>query len=646
MVVFVLFSVTVHQYCRKRNVLDRYPNGDGFPVLVHNEGRSDRPDFQLQLTKLPLRPAGRGRSQGTLLLPNSESQDAGVFQGTYVNYSVRPLEGDRIRVRLRRYGETRYAPWDVAVYDVSGSQATPIYINGGSEGAAAIISALLSVLLTYIVHRMGHAMVFLAGRPSIRESLEVLRQLKWYEDPFLLVILIPFVHYLSVLTLKLVPYNSADSYAWLWRRTFNVHFFAGRCLTQRIVFFLCGGNLRVISVVQLLIFAATAVLTYSLLRRGSLLFRILLASFVTFFFSSYTLNVAAITISSEPMFTAAMIAFPLVLFLWPDRFWGTAVFCVGVSFIFSKNIAPFLVLALLVLYLVLMRRPAVWKRVTVCACLSLVTVASIVVTNLFDASLEMNVVNSICRRVLVDPDATRSFQETYGMPEGDYVEQLAGKECNALLDGRRLYTVETRTMNFRLENDEYGFIEWARNRGRRAYVRFLLLDQPVKTYRDFRNAFAEHYCDRTVRFAAGYMGPKDWRNPKPPNHRVLSGGDPGKQIGFLGFDAPSVLNGLWRWLGFARVELLIAYCLVGCALVLFARVNGLVPVTVALIGESVGMFFISYFGDGGGVQRHVFPAFVLLAFAGAMMVVALVDVVRHFLVGRARRPAGELQQSL
>lgn len=669
-VIFVLAFVASEWVCRSRNFLLFYPGGQRFPVMLDSMPGAG-PDVRRTIALAAL-PVNRGSAPGQpspYLLP-ARNPDPGVFQGNFVDYAVEPLGEGRIRVTLRRRADTTVVSWRKAVYEATADKITPLFIDGGSRASSPYWSALAALLAALVARRVGQGLVHAARAPGWRRAWRRLGVARWHEDPASLLVIAPFFYYASVVSM-LTPDNWADSYAYLWRRTLNWYFLTGRCLTQRAVYSLaCGSNLRVISMVQVLAYGAAALALYAGLRRmGGPMRRLAVAAFLLFLFSSYTLNVSAVAIASEPLFLALAVSFPAVLFFWRRRWWAAASLAVGIPFVFSKNVSPFLAVGLVILHLLMERivvrrrgRRGAWAVYTVLAALS---VGAVVASQRYDESLDMNTFNNLCQRILTSPDTTKLFHDKYGLPEGAYAAQLRGRNSNSSLDGKPLYSVSTETMNFVMTTDRYGVMEWVRTKGRRAYLRYLLLDRPAATWREFRRGFAVEARSRSLAYLRGALDlrltdggrtvfpdqvPSRMRNSDvlatlqsggatrplgsdPPDsfqralRRIgLGGMQPGGTTGFFGFDSLELLQRALTRIGFGSVRPILLYCVAGLVLLGFLRRRALLEPAIAYLAVGLAYFFLSFFGDSPAEERHLFPAFVLTEIGASLYLYSLAEI--------------------
>ncbi len=671
----IVFYAVVHHVCQNRNYIDWYKNYRGFPLMVMTSKQSGpyRRGPQVQQVRYPynIRKAAN-RETPTFLLPQDGS-DVGVFKGNHVSYEVEPIEEGRIRVTLYNWGRGMGANWGKAVYEATDTGVKPLSISGGVHGSHPLASLALALLFAYGMNRIGYYLKGFAKDASWRERIERVREAPWYNDPLSFLLVLPFLYYWRE-TLDLMPYNMADSYAYLWRRSFNWHFFTGRCLTQRTVFhYLCESNLRTIVAVQLAAFAGSAVLIYALLRRHvGLMVRLGLAAAIAFIFTSYTLNIHSIVVSSEPLFIAIALVFPLVVFLWPHDTRHWAVLAFGILFIFSKNVAPFMAMGIVILAVVsdaIHRRhfPTI-RMLIVYAVLGVFAIISMVITQKWDRAVDLNTLNNICQRVLTDEETTAYFIEHYGMPEGAYIQQVRGGGSGSQIDRKRLYTVLPETMNFKLREDRYGFIEWVENDARGAFTHYMFVVQPMKTLKELLAGFhdfmtqkqAFNFQDGTYQVDGKYenleldpmyyvvsdLGPRNYESWPPDSNfnRLVAKGEH-RLKGFRGYDAIVVLKNALLALGFGHLWLVLIYGLAALIAGTIIRKAHWLPVGGGIVLFGLALFFLSYFGDSSAAVRHLYPGAVVVAFGGWIMIIGFIELVFRLFLDRWRKKRVEQEQS-
>ncbi|MFP4379766.1 MAG: hypothetical protein ACLFUS_04605 [Candidatus Sumerlaeia bacterium] len=646
---FVLFFVLFHVGARYRNFVHKYPDGRGFPHLTATSSRGPTGETRhnARLRYSPRKRVWKRGSSPYMLEPGGG--DPGVFQTDFIYYTVTPLGEDHIRVRMRHYGDDNNARWDLAIYEATPDEIIPIYINGGAGANHFLVSAILAAVFAWFMSRLGKGMVFLSRAESFRQIADGFRACAWYEDPLLFLVFLPFVFYLYVQTTWLMPYNAADSYAYLWRRPFNWHFFTGRCLTQRLLYLTVMSNVRYIAVLQLGIFALTACTVYTLVRRfGGIFFRLAFALFLAFFFSSYTLNMISITAAAEPVFFAMSLLFPAVLFLWPRKTWFGATLIVGIFFILSKNVCPYVTVGLVGLHAVLGGRPYAWRRWLLYVVLIIFSIAAAKVTQRFDGSVDLNMFNNMCQRVLPYPEEVDWFVEHYDMPHGDFLKQISGENTGVKIDGRPMYTVRHDTMNFEIIPDKHGFLEWVMEDSRHAYARWLFLKRPLGTWKEYAAGYNEHYKDdATIRHMHSFMGPAWWHGgPSKENIAWLGEITPDGKRGFWGIDSLTILRDLLGYLGFSHVYFILFYAFLGACLLFFLRYDHMLALSVSILLMSQAMFFMSYFGDAAAYDRHVLASYIVLLWAGPWYLISAGHEILLAIRNRGKANQSMIQQLL
>jgi len=436
----------------------------------------------------------------------------------------------------------------------------------------------------------------------------------------------PFLFYGWVAYSKLIPVEYPDAFAYLWRQPFNWSYLTGRSLTQRLLFSLVLNEPQMIVLLQLLIYLLSAVIIYLLFaQKNSILYNLLLSVAVMFLFSSYTLNVSAVIINAEPIFVALTILFPFVLFLFKGRYQIFLVLTLGILFIFSKNVAPYTTILLVIWRFITMRGRI--ERQTLVGYLGLVIVslASITLTHAYDTSLQINTVNNMYRRVFPDPAITTYFQTHYGMPVGSFVTQCQGAWIGEPCFGHSLITINPRSRNYELVADSFGFVTWVQQDGQQAYLRFLLWDSSMDTYREFRRVVREVMQSDAVIFINSYLG-ANLPNNTPNNLKALALLHPSGAIGFLGVDPFLLIRNMLLIFKFEYVEVLWLYIAIGLGVTRRCKYVSYLPLATSMLVVGLALFFLSFFGDSMEVIRHIFPALIILELGGFLYVVSFVAI--------------------
>jgi hypothetical protein len=436
----------------------------------------------------------------------------------------------------------------------------------------------------------------------------------------------PFLYYAWFAWRHLVPIEYADSVTYLWRQPFNLHYLTNRSLTQRLLFSLLANHLGLIAAMHLLQYMVTGGSLFCLFaRRGRSAFNLALAACLAFVLSSYTFNVSAVAIAAEPVFLCLLLLFPCVLFLERGRFGPIAVLISGLAFLFSRNLAPPTLLVFLLVRLIAVRPAPDHRRWRVYAGLVGTALASIAVTAHFDTSLAINTVNNIYRRVLTNPVATAHFQAKYGMPDGPFLKACRGMHVLDLCLGQPILFVDPNSQNYDLRDDKQGFVRWVKQEGRRAYVSYLLLDNPGRAHVMFQRDYANQVRSDAIRFTIHYLGKK--RPSNVPDNRVsIESSGPGRDVGFLGFDSLALLRDALLPLGFARLHSVLLFAALGLTLCRLLAFTSHLALGTGMLCGGLASFFLGYFGDAVEVPRHVFPSLVLLVAGGVIYFLSLAEI--------------------
>lgn len=449
------------------------------------------------------------------------------------------------------------------------------------------------------------------------------------------IILLPYIYYYGFIVDNLNPVEYPDSFAYLWRQPFNFYYLTGRSLTQRVIYTLSGNHAETILIVQFTLYLTVALALYFLLSNNkSFAHKLLSALCISFLFSTYTLNASAVIINSEPIFIALLILLPFWLFLYKGPYRTVTLFAISVLFLFSKNIAPYYFILLVLMWFVTSARHVspkheplkqlyMKRHVVVYSLLVLIAVGRIQITNLYDTSIDINVLNNAYRKIFVDPEAVSVFHDKYDMPSGPFVDACMGAWVGEPCLGYNVVVVNFESRNYELAEDESGFIEWVKNTGQAAYLNYLLFYDPIGTVKSYSQAFQKYASRNTIQFMIEYLG-EELPTNQPNNLAKMR--ELGKEIGFLGFDSFSIIHNFLLLFGFKHTWMVCLYALIGwLALFRFPSIEYF-PLAISLLCCSLGLFFLTYFGDGMEVKRHVFPTFVVLALGGTLYILSWLQI--------------------
>lgn len=456
--------------------------------------------------------------------------------------------------------------------------------------------------------------------------------------PAMILIIAPFVYYYWFMLKEMHPVEYPDSFAYLWRQAFNVHYLLGRSLTQRVLFTLSMNSPQIISVVQLLFYFLIAVLIYIFLSvEKNVIFNVPIAGLISFIFSSYTLNVSAVVINSEPIFLGLVILFPCLVVLYRGPYRQIFILLFGVAFVLSKNVAPHMLFLIISTWAITSTKIKGVLRNYSFIFLVLIATLRMILTSLYDTSIHVNVLNNLYRRVFIDEEITSHFQKNYGMPVGPFVQQCKGEWVGIPCFGYHLLTINPQTRNYVLLEDGYGLTNWIRSKGQRSYAKFLIIDNGLKTWRDFGGFFHRLSTGNNMRFMVDYIG-ADIPENEPNNLDQIRARAWGQERGFWGFDSLSILHVWFVKLGFARVEIILLYALFGLALLHGMRYSRYLSMGVSMLVCSLGLCFLNFYGDAMEIIRHAFPALVLLVLGGIFYIAGILEI--GFYAAKCRRVSG------
>jgi hypothetical protein len=443
--------------------------------------------------------------------------------------------------------------------------------------------------------------------------------------PALTLIAVPFVAYGAFIGRVLHPLEYPDSFAYLWRQAFNVHYLWGRSLTQRAVFSLAANAPAIIVAIQLLFYLGSALLLYlCLCKERAPVRNALIGALIALVYSSYTLNLSAVVVNAEPILISLVICVPCLVALYWGPHRRALLVALGAAFILAKNAAPHVYLILLLTWLVTMIKGTEKVAVLPHTLLIVLSMARMLTTNLYDTSIHVNVLNNVYKRVLPDAEITAHFEDRYGMPVGPFVEQCQGERAGIPCFGYRILTVNPNTRNYALLQDEYGFTDWIRRRGQASYLRYFLFENGLDTWTHYREMI-QWVSPQSARFMIEYVGAQIPQN-SPNNLEQIVRLSPGQDRGFLGFDPLAVLYALLRLVGFGLPEVVLGYATLGMGLLLGVQYSRYLSLGVSALVSSLGMYFVTIYGDSMEVVRHTFPAWILLLLGGVFYWIGIVDL--------------------
>jgi hypothetical protein len=486
-------------------------------------------------------------------------------------------------------------------------------------------------------------------------------------------LVVPFAVSLYWVAFRLEPLETHDSFAYLWRAPLSAWFFTGRSLTQRVLFAALGNNDRAISVMHVAVAAATIAGIHLLVRQSlSPRGKLMLAGLLAFIATSGNFALAAVVIAPEPIFLSLMVLFPFVLVLAEGRFRPVLLLLVGVAAVFTKNVAPPVILAE-ILALALLRvapstlqEPATYKRAATSPefALIVVSLAAATITHGYDTSVQLNAMNNTFQRVLPDDGRRAHFQERHEMPTEDVLRFQAQNNLMKV-DEQSLFHIDEDTRNYELARDVHPLVTWVADKGWGEYWEHLALHEPWFAYAEVRKGLAELFDETTITFLGRELYLQAIRpNLGLRNLQALSGGaepvtfderyyleanpdvaqavregrlSSGRQHydaygrregrlarandaggsrysaadGLLGFDPLALLAIGLAQIGFRSLGLVLIVTALSLVVARRASTQPLRIGVVAAIGGLCGFVF-SFLGDPMDARRHVFVSLIVL----------------------------------
>jgi len=433
--------------------------------------------------------------------------------------------------------------------------------------------------------------------------------------PWLLLLTPSLYHFLAV-NFLVEPIALADAFRYLWTIEINRYFFTGSSLTVRLFYLLAGNNLQVIANLQVLVFLAAQIGLFLVLRQRSPWVNLaLVVAIVVFFESPWTRGWQHMA-TPEPIFTSLLLIFACTLAAARrgSRLWIPLV--AGILFIFSRNLAPYIAITLSCAFAVLCLADRRWAGIVrVAVPLVVIALGSMLATQRYDSSIQLNVTNNLYMRVFPDAERTRFFHERYGMPIGTFVRTCVdtGGVNAPCFDHETIYSGNTLSRNYQTTVDEYGFLDWVRLKGASAWTDYLLFRNTRETLDEYASTHARVFAD-FHRFA-GSIGLFSDFSPMPYFIAAWSAVGLGHPIGVI-------------------------FVLAAAAAVSIRRRDlPAADLGGALLLASVPATFIGYYGDSMDTVRHMFAGYIALYLGLMLLSLALLGWIATRLCAALSRPA-------
>jgi hypothetical protein len=417
--------------------------------------------------------------------------------------------------------------------------------------------------------------------------------------PYMLIIAPYFFYFYALITTPTNPIL-ADSFRYLWSGDVSVEFFVGGSLSYRSLAYLLGNHPLAITCTVLLCYLLAELYIFNTFKSSRYLCNCLFAvALVLLFDSSFVLGIHQ-RISPEGFFVALHLLFIAALFQADDNYRGLLAFVIGVIFILSRNVAPYIALVSVIAYAVLKwnqgLRPALFSLLLPLIIVSLIAANF---TRDQDSSVQMNAANNVLARVSKNPAQLERFISDYAMPPGAFIEACRNHQTPnstvSCFDHMALATSDQSTFSYTLVADPWGFSEWIATSGIDSWQKDILIGQPMTTITEFSDAF-QHGFNTPFGGSGSNLFPFDAH----AGIRYLSN--------IIGSDTLWGICILFSAIGLAYLSLTTP--------LLFAASS-------TLAAGSVANIFVSYFGDAMEVGRHTYPGYATLNIALGMLIVGL-----------------------
>jgi len=212
-------------------------------------------------------------------------------------------------------------------------------------------------------------------------------------------------------------YFTADSFRYIWAAEFSHHYFLASSLTVRTLNKLLGNSRDLIGHVQLILAFVPPIALYLGLRSRNLKFNLfLIIVLLALYFSTGPIRYFNV-VSSDSLFLSLLLTFTVALFSGPHRWRWILVLLVGIPFVFTRNAAPYIVLAQLALFFALRFRDLGGKKMLFSILVLFSTsLVSLAIIQCCDTTKEINVVDNLYTRIFPHPDKVEYFRTHYAMP--------------------------------------------------------------------------------------------------------------------------------------------------------------------------------------------------------------------------------------
>lgn len=278
-----------------------------------------------------------------------------------------------------------------------------------------------------------------------------------------------------------------DGYAYLWlKKAFfifelpeigiNTFFFTGRSFTQRFVFHLLENNFLLIYLFQSFLNLIVIIYLFHIFKGKNIFQKFLLLLFLTSISFSDFFRFSPNLIGPEPIYFNLFILFLLTVFYYDGSKRNLLLISIGIFFIFSKQVAPFIVILSVILFLLLNYRETISsKEKNVLLSLCIISLSSIFISQRYDSSVKINAINNFFSRILISEERTNFCINNFQLPSGQYLKDCAvGGSVNSTCLGTQIYQINKTSRNYDINEEMHPFLKWINSYKSYPYIIYYL----------------------------------------------------------------------------------------------------------------------------------------------------------------------------
>ncbi|MDH4318606.1 MAG: hypothetical protein OEV64_09475 [Desulfobulbaceae bacterium] len=332
----------------------------------------------------------------------------------------------------------------------------------------------------------------------------LLKRLLEHNNRILVVIqLLPYIYFSYLFEIELDKVIAADSFRYLWENGSTLAYYSNSSLTVRLLYSFAQNNLHLITQIQLALVAIAQIFLFNYLKNKSFVNNTAIALILFLLslshYSKWLVNYAL----SDSLFMSLNLIF-LTANCQAGKDDSTRkkilLTCITIAYIFSRNPAPYIGSATLILIYFL---KFFNQRIPVTGIITglVIAIISISITTQLDSSTELNAANNIMLHIFPHKKKTLFFHEKYGMPLGPFTDTCARGTINSLcFNYQRIQTGTTFTRSYMVTTDDYRFADWIREKGMKSWQHYIFFEDTANTVKSFIQGYP-------IKFKAAFKSP-------------------------------------------------------------------------------------------------------------------------------------------